>query len=228
VRWHALIFDNPSILGLLRQSIELSLLNEFRWRKQRKASSGSPTIDAFSDADWAGDRSTSRSTSEVVILLSGNPIVFSSRQQSIVALSSSEAEYVAACTVGRELEWLASFLGELKVPTDKPKLFIDNLGAIRQIKANQISSKSKHIRWKFHFIRQLYEEGVFEIHSINSLDQKADFLTKPHAGPRLKQLRTGCGVQEHQPLTNNGKRIVFSNSPESGKKSLLRKTPKIR
>lgn len=153
-------------------------------------------VEAYSDADWAGDPSDSKSTSGVVILLSGCPIVFSSRKQTITSLASAESEYVAACEAAKELEWMATVLSELKIEHHKPTLFMDNISAITNIKSNQISSKSKHIRLKFHYTRQLYVEGLFNISYISSDEQRADFLTKPLSGPRLEKLVTSCGVKQ--------------------------------
>ena len=170
-----------------------------------KPSSEGIKIEAYSDSDLAGDPTDSKSTSGVVILVSGCPITFISKKQSITAQSTAESEYVAASQAARELEWVTSILTEMRIGYEKPLLFVDNLSTIRQIRSNQINSKSKHIRLKFHFIKQLYDEGILDLVPVGSNHQRADFLTKAMAGPRLKTLSENCGVMkpeaDFQPIT---------------------------
>ena len=85
----------------------------------------------YCDADWAGDRDDRHSTSRNVFLMAGGPISWLSKKQAIVALSTSEAEYVALCIATQEAAWLRRLLADLKVLTNVPTLLMeDNQGAI--------------------------------------------------------------------------------------------------
>jgi len=77
------------------------------------------TIEAFSDADWAGDLVTRKSTTGVIIAILGCPVIFCSRQQTITAQSTAEAEFVAANDACKELCWLSTFLAELRVSHER-------------------------------------------------------------------------------------------------------------
>ncbi|KAG5862838.1 hypothetical protein JTB14_026880 [Gonioctena quinquepunctata] len=107
------------ILRYLKNSIETGL-----FYKQ-----GEGSLEAFSDADWAGDKSDRKSTSGSIILYAGNPINWFSKKQSCVALSTAEAEYVAAAASAQELVNLKGVLSEFR-DVESAKLKVDNLSAI--------------------------------------------------------------------------------------------------
>ena len=82
---------------------------------------------AFSDADWANDVDTRRSTTGYILLLNGGPAVWKSQKQSVIALSTLQAEYVAASVACREILWARHFLPELGWrKNDLSPLFVDN------------------------------------------------------------------------------------------------------
>lgn len=145
-------------------------------------------IKAYADADWGSDPKERKSTSGVLVTICDSPVIFVSKQQSTVAQSSSEAELIAANEATKEIAWLTTFLKELKIDHTKPKLFVDNMGAIHMTKNNEVRRKSKHIDLKYHYVRLKYLEGLFDIVYVNTADQKADFLTKPLCGPQLHKL----------------------------------------
>lgn len=72
-----------------------------------------PVLEAFSDADFAGDKTSSKSTSGTLIRIASGPIVWKSRLQRAVVLSTTEAEYLAATETCRELQWVQCLLEEL-------------------------------------------------------------------------------------------------------------------
>ena len=146
------------------------------------------TIDVYSDSDFAGNPQGRRSTSGYIVLINGCPVIFGSRQQSGVAQSSSEAEFVVANEATKELTWLITFLKELKVGFMQPKLHIDNKSAICCIKNNELRRGSKHIEIKYHYIREKYHENQFDLEYIETSNQLADFLTKNVKAPILSQL----------------------------------------
>lgn len=95
-------------------------------------------INAFSDADFAGDSETRKSTSGYVIKLGGNLISWGSRKQNSVALSTTESEFISACGAVQEVIWLDRLVKDIcgKI-VNKPRLFVDNQSAINLIKNPQ-------------------------------------------------------------------------------------------
>lgn len=177
IHWTAV----KDLMRYLKGTCDLGLL-------YKQSRDGELDINVYSDADWAGDVESRKSTSGLMILLSGSPIIFASRQQPIVALSSTEAEFVATCEATKELAWLTSFLTELKITYKKPTMQVDNRSAIRLIKNNEVQRRTKHIDIKFHFVRGQYLDGQFELCSVDTDVQLADYLTKSLGGARLRKL----------------------------------------
>ena len=176
-----------------------------------KYKSGPITIEAYSDADYGGDNQTRDSTSGGIIKLASGPIVFFSRRQSNIAISSTESEYVAACEVVRELKWLRQLLGELGISYQLPTLFIDNMSSIKQIKGGEILRRSKHIEIKYHFVRRSFLSNEYKISHIPSGDQLADYMTKLVSGPKLRELtfKTGLASEETRTRRSNSSASIM-------------------
>lgn len=94
-----------------------------------------PELLGFSDADYASDIETRRSTTGYIFHLSNGPITWSSQRQKMVTLSTTEAEYVAAAAAAKEAKWLRKLLRDLRCLNEKETvLYIDNQSAIRLVK----------------------------------------------------------------------------------------------
>ncbi|UYV66641.1 K02A2.6-like, partial [Cordylochernes scorpioides] len=142
----------------------------------------------YSDADFAGDIDTRRSTSGYIFLLAGGPVTWTSQRQSVVALSTTEAEYIAASMASREAGWLKLLIKEL-TPNDNPvPLMIDNQSAIRLILNPEFHKRTKHVDVKFHFIRGQHKMKIIKIFNCPTEEQLADLLTKALPATRFKRL----------------------------------------
>jgi hypothetical protein len=155
-----------------------------------KVKDGEPGLTAFSDADMAGDVDGRRSTSGVLIFLGAAPIVWQSLKQKMVALSTCEAEYVAAATAACQVVWLRRLLSELTgVEARPPALKVDNKPAIALAKNPVLHDRSKHIDIKFHFLRDCVDGGHLVIEFVETGRQLADILTKSLGRLRFLELR---------------------------------------
>lgn len=134
----------------------------------------------FSDSDHAGDIDDRKSTTGMVFLLGKSPIAWMSQKQKVVALSSCEAEYIAAATVACHGVWLERLLAEMvERKPEKVLLFVDNKSAISLSKNPVHHQRSKHIDTRFHFIRECVEEGKVGVEHVVTEEQLADLLTEP-------------------------------------------------
>jgi hypothetical protein len=149
----------------------------------------------YSDASWGDDLPTRRSTSGYVFYLSKGPVSWSSKKQATVALSSTEAEYMALTHAAKEAIWLRRFLTELRfekeVRLQLPTIIHeDNQSAIALAKNPIHHARSKHIDIQFHFIRERIEAGEIELVYTPTEHMTADILTKALAAPKFeKQVR---------------------------------------
>ena len=109
----------------------------------------------YSDADWANDVDTRRSTSGYVFQINGLTVSWSSKRQSCVTRSSTEAEYVALSHATQEAVWLRRLLNDIGEKQDQPSVMNeDNQGAIELSKNPRFHNRTKHIDVAYHFIRE--------------------------------------------------------------------------
>ena len=134
---------------------------------------------AFFDADHARDMDDRKSTTGYVILLNGGSVAWGSRRQQCVSLSTTEAEYVAACETARQVTWLRNILHDVGVIQEKATpLFCDNQGAIHLSKNPEDHKRTKHIDIQYHYVRKCQSEGTISVEYVPSVDQLADMFTK--------------------------------------------------
>lgn len=148
-------------------------------------------LTGYSDADWGNDTQSRKSTTGFAFYVHNNLVSWSSRKQPTVALSSTEAEYMAICTALTEGLWVRSILTEMCIDLGVPsiKLFEDNQGCIQLCKNPVNPKRSKHIDIKYHFIRENVSSGIVEIIFIPTASQIADIFTKSLPGPSFCALR---------------------------------------
>ena len=135
----------------------------------------------YTDADWAGDQNERKSTSGYLYLFKGGPISWSSKRQPIIALSSTEAEYIAAVEAAKEGVHQLRLVNTFLPYEERDTSFIlkeDNQSTIRMTHNPEFHSRTKHIDVKFHYIRQLVSEGTLIIDWIPTDIQLADRFTK--------------------------------------------------
>jgi hypothetical protein len=139
----------------------------------------SPLFKAFTDSDWAQSEMR-KSVCGYVIIMGGGPIAWSSKQQSIVALSSCEAEYVATTHIAKTVLWLRSLAHELGFSQyDATTTFCDNQGTIACTHGPQHHSKMKHIDLRFHFIRDCVQKRQIDVIYVPRTENVADLFAKP-------------------------------------------------
>ena len=151
----------------------------------------------FSDADMVGDIDGRRSTSGVLVFLGSAPISWLSLKQKVVALSTCEAEYVAAATAACQAMWLRRLLSKLTdVEAHPPALMVDNRPAIALAKNPVLHDRSKHIDVKFHFLRDCIDGGQIIIEFVETGRQLADILTKPLGRLQFTEQKKMIGMLE--------------------------------
>ncbi|GMF37515.1 unnamed protein product [Phytophthora fragariaefolia] len=165
----------------------------------RCGSSNRTGIRAYADANWGGDKKTRRSTSGVLLLLGGGPVIYKSKRQATVALSSAEAEYMALALATQEVLWLLYVLDEMGFSAEGPTtLQMDNKSTIGMATNQGCTPRAKHIDLRAHFVRDHIEAGRIQLEYVPTEHQLADFLTKAVPTPRLVQLCKASGIFDVQ------------------------------
>jgi hypothetical protein len=149
---------------------------------------------AYTDSDYAGDIDDRKSTSGYVFMLGAGAISWSSKRQPVVTFSTTEAEFIAAASCSCQSVWQRRILEKLGHPQSKSTvIFCDNSSAIKHSKNPVMHGESKHIDVRFHFIRELVNNGVVELQYCSTQEQVVDVMTKPLKREAFKKLReNGC------------------------------------
>ena len=154
----------------------------------RRSTSVSPlTLTGFTDSDWASNMDDRRSITGFVSMIADGAVSWQSKKQPTVALSSTEAEYMAATQACKEAIWWRSLLAELNLgftesmPT---KIFADSQGCIALSKNPEFHARTKHIDVQHHFVREKVAERKVLLVYVSTQEMRADILTK--AVPRVK------------------------------------------
>ncbi|XP_055853458.1 uncharacterized protein LOC129917101 [Episyrphus balteatus] len=135
-------------------------------------------LEGFSDADWASDSDDRKSTTGYLFKYQGGPISWNAKKQPTVALSTTEAEYMALASTSQEALWLQSLLRELINWNQELILQCDNKSAINLSKNNIYHARSKHIDIRHHFVRDLVEEKKLKVTYLKTEAMPADVMTK--------------------------------------------------
>ena len=170
-------------------------------------------IECYVDADFAGGFSKTNATNPrdclsrtgYVVKYAGCPIVWTSKMQTLIALSTTEAEYLALSTAMREVIFLMHLMDEMGsfgvqlLQTDKPvikvNVYEDNVGAIELAKLPKLRPRTKHIGIQFHHFRSWTTKGIngeeprVSVQHISTQQQQADIFTKPLARQQFQNLR---------------------------------------
>ncbi|HBK83011.1 MAG TPA: hypothetical protein DDZ41_05345, partial [Flavobacterium sp.] len=135
---------------------------------------------AFSDADWASQEEDRRSCTGFIIKMAGGAIRWGSKRQPVVALSSTEAEYIALSATVREIIWLKNFANEINSKCSNPSVVhCDNQSAIKLGMCDGFRPRTKHIDTRYHHIREQIQSKNIEVRYISTKLMSADSLTKP-------------------------------------------------
>lgn len=156
------------------------------------------SLEVYSDASWAEDSSDRKSVSGFLCAVNGGVVSWCSRKQDVVSLSSMEAEYIALSESCKELKWVKMLIKsffEFVVP-DKIVLHTDSQSSMKMINNQKFSNRSKHIDTKYHYVRQLVDEGEIELEYCCTEQNIADMMTKPLGAIKLKKFASDCGLRQ--------------------------------
>ena len=150
------------------------------------------------DADWANDRQDRKSVSGFMAFLFGCPIHWGSTKQTVVALSSTTAEFIAANDGLQQAEWIQlvvqEVLGSSRLPVELT-LQIDNQPAILRIKKEGSSGAQKAVDIRFHALKDAWRTGAMALEYVPTQENSADIMTKALSRPELLRKRGLCGLR---------------------------------
>ena len=163
-------------------------------------------LGAWSDAEWARDEHKRRSRSGILITIGSNPVIWTSKLQPSVALSTTEAEFYALSECIREVNWVRQLFIELDIEMSSPTpVQQDKLGAIKWTKEVQGLRNVKHVRIRYHFVKEAVQRKDVEVVYTPSVENKADPLTKVLGGSLFDTHRKEQNVMS----SSEGGRVTY-------------------
>ena len=151
-------------------------------------------ISGYTDSDWASSCDERKSTSGGCFYVRNNLVVWHSKKQNSISLSTTEAEYIAAGSCCSQLLWMKQMVKDYGIEQDTMVLYCDNMSAINISKNPVQHSHTKHIDIRHHFICELVEDKTIALEHVETEKQLGDLFTKPLDLQRFEYLRTSLGI----------------------------------
>ena len=149
------------------------------WYPAGNSSKNDFMLQAYSDSSYGGTKLERQSTSGGCQFLGNRLVSWSSRKQSCIALSTGEAEYIAAASCTSQVLWMKSQLLDYGYRYQQVPIYCDSQSAIAMAHNTIQHSMSKHIDIRYHFIKDHILKGDVELIFVHSDQEIADVFTKP-------------------------------------------------
>lgn len=151
----------------------------------------------YADADFAEDRDSRKSNSGQVFFLNGGAISWSCRKQTVVTLSSTEAEFVALSDACRETLWIRRLLKNMRESMEQPTvIYEDNQSCLEYIKKEKFSLRMKHVDTDAHFVKDYVDKRIVKCAWVPTDEMIADLFTKPLSLGKHTKFRSLIGLQD--------------------------------
>ena len=151
-------------------------------------------VTGYVDSDFGGDLDKRRSLTGYVFTIGGCAISWKATLQSTVALSTTEAEYMAITEAFKEAIWLKGLFGDLCDDVQTTTVFCDSQSAIYLTKDQMYHERTKHIDVRYHFVRDIIARGDIVVSKVSTHDNPADMMTKTLPVTKFQQCLNLVGV----------------------------------
>ncbi|CAI7792114.1 unnamed protein product [Closterium sp. NIES-54] len=159
---------------------------------------GTLKLSCFTDATWALEEEDQSSVGGFVCMVGGGPVSWRSKKQSEISQSSGEADYMAMYHAIKEIVLLRKLLEDMGAEQQGPTpLFSDSNAAIGMVNNPILNGLNKHMKIKWHWVRQMVKEGIVELHHVKASKQAAYFLTKQLPKSAHWKCAKMCGMALH-------------------------------
>ena len=158
---------------------------------------GKDLFTAYCDADHGGNPDNGKSTSGMVVKMGTGAISWSSKLQSIVTLSTTEAEYISAVSAGQEILWLRNLFTEFGYNfKSATKLCIDNQSAMSVAKNPEHHGRMKHLDLRYYWLRETVESGQIDVVYLQTKNMPADIMTKALGKVKVQEMCQMLGLRK--------------------------------
>ena len=162
----------------------------------KKSEDSTERLIGYCDSDYCGDLDKRRSLTGYSFILFGNVISWKASLQSMVALSTTEVEFMALTEATKEALWLQGLIGEFGVKQDSVIILSDSQSVIHLTKNQGYHERTKHIDVRLHFIREVVGSKRVLIEKVHTDDNAADFVTKPVTATKFERCMNLVGLAD--------------------------------
>lgn len=148
----------------------------------------------YSDADFASDVETRRSTTGYTFLVNGAAVSWMSRREPSASTSTTEAEYIAGAMAAKEAMWLRNLLKDITGSEVSVHLYCDSTSALAMMQNAVLSQRTKHVDVAHHYVREKVAAKMLTVSHVSTKDMVADILTKPLQVSAIESCRAGLGL----------------------------------
>ncbi|GJY18051.1 hypothetical protein Tco_0389542 [Tanacetum coccineum] len=155
-------------------------------------------LPGFCDASWQSDKDDTKSQTGYVFVVNGGAVDWKSKKQTTIAMSATQAEYMAASEAAMEAVWIRKFVGDLGVMPSIKKpidMYCDNSAAIIFANDSGVMKGARHFLRRYHYVREQVESGEIKILKVHTDDNLADPFTKALPRGKVTDLGNGIGLQ---------------------------------
>ncbi|GJV08819.1 retrotransposon protein, putative, ty1-copia subclass [Tanacetum coccineum] len=155
-------------------------------------------VTGFCDASWQCDKDDTKSQTGYVFVVNGGAVDWKSKKQTTIAMSATQAEYMAASEAAMEAVWIRKFVGDLGVMPSIKKpinMYCDNSAAIIFANDSGVMKGARHFLRRYHYVREQVESGEIKILKVHTDDNLADPFTKALPRGKVTDLANGIGLQ---------------------------------
>ncbi|MBW0573237.1 hypothetical protein O181_112952 [Austropuccinia psidii MF-1] len=171
-------------------------------------------LPGWADNDYANDRIDRKSISGILTSVFGNAISWLSKKKTVVARSTTEAEFIAMNICAKQLQWISFLFMEMGMEDSKPTMLNNNSGATMIAKQAALNANTKHIEVCYKNIRDIVSKKQLTIEKIGTEDMLADVLTKPLGVQKLLKVYSQLHLKEFRgvlrkesPFEDNGRKM---------------------
>ena len=221
------------VLRYVRGSVDVKLTlgaapSSISRSSKKNSSTSTSSLVVYTDSNWAGEKVDRKSTGGFIVVFDGRPVTWQSKKQSVIALSSTEAEYYALGEATREAlflrQWMRAYapdsvaVNSQSSPSPAPTPILikcDNMGAIEIADHATNHARTKHIDVQHFFVREHVRAGEITLEHVRTARQLADILTKPMRKERFAQLKTML----YEPETSEEQERIRTSASEDENES---------
>ncbi|MBW0535557.1 hypothetical protein O181_075272 [Austropuccinia psidii MF-1] len=186
------------LLRYLKGTMKLNLIY-----KKTKTTSIISELTGWADADYANAKEDRKSVSGYVIQVYENPVCWLSKKQSVVAQSTTEAEYISMNLCAKQIRWLTFVIKDLGQQIEKPTLFNDNSGAVIISKQASLNTNTKHIEVRYQYLRDCVLKKLLNVIQTSTTQMIADILTKLLGVQKINEALLQLHLEDHGGVSEN-------------------------